>query len=1294
MNQNSLKILQLNIMKSRAGMEALINDQATQDLDVLLIQEPSITSYQTYVNHRLWHTYQPTHQDDNIRKRSLIYVNKRISTSAHRQIACNHPDVTAIKIWNGKRQILVFSVYTEPIDLHRVHEIQSMQTTLNEIEVTIEEHTRNWPIPTSLIIAGDFNRHHPAWSGTYVYARIMAHAEELINFIHAQGLSSCLPSGIPTYWSLSRPGQRSTIDLTLTNTPDSIVKCDLYRDNFASDHCATYSEWDIRVEQRPETTPRRAYKQAEWAKIGAMIHSHMSGAPKIQTKGELDQAVKTLIDITTTAIGKHIPIAKPSPYSKRWFTRQLKTELKEVNKSRRKYQRSCARNGRQHPRTLELHKAWRTKRRHWTRQLEKVKAADWKDFLDQATSQTVWRATPYMKRNDAFANLPPLRVGDYEVTDNHDKARVLLETFFPPTSQPPPECIVPPKEIPWEPVTEQEITKTLQRMKKRTAPGEDGIPTLVWFQIWPYISSIVTSIFTASIDLGHYPQQWKVAKIVVLRKPGKSDYTSAAAYRPISLLNTLGKLLEAVVARRLSYYAEKYELLPDTQFGGRPGRTTEQALLVLANAIDQAWLRGRVVTLIAFDLKGAFNGVKATTLDARLLEKGIPTPARRWIQSFMQDRTASIHFDGFSTKVSALQNAGLAQGSPLSPILFTLLNSGLVNQEVDTQGGASAFIDDYFRWRVGKSAEENLQKIQQEDIPRITEWAHLTGSSFAAEKTELIHLTRRKKEREKGSITMDGQVIPASRTAKLLGVVFDDELRWKDHVQQAVKAATTTALGMGGLRHLRPAQMKQIYQACVVPKLDYASTVWHNPNKDKGHLRVLNTVQRAALLRIVSAFRSVATQVLEVECHILPTRLRLKQRGQEVVLRLCSLPPTHPLARVMDRVRQRMNRQGTQPRFPLAETTKSLDSGELESLETIDPTPLPPWTRSGSVEITIDPDSSQALDKVAELIEDSEAVIYTDASEKHSKLGAGVVMVNRKGGPQRTWQIGIGPASDWTVHAAELIAIYHAVEAIFQERVNRRRDKNYTIISDSQSAIKAIANPSNKPGQAIVHRILDRISTFRDRRIKLRLHWIPGHAGIEGNELADRLAKQAVTSEKQHRFGRLVSTSKRTARRKIQEEWQEEWKTSPKGQHLKRIDDSLPARRAFRIYGQLTRHRTYLMIQMRTGHSWLAPHSRRFKFTDDDRCVCGAIETVVHVLVDCPRLWEARRELRTQVGGTLGCTASMLGGTPRNEQGKVGNGGIKWKILNAVLEFAEASGRFKSRAPPVRPREHDRPQRG
>jgi hypothetical protein len=64
-----------------------------------------------------------------------------------------------------------------------------------------------------------------------------------------------------------------------------------------------------------------------------------------------------------------------------------------------------------------------------------------------------------------------------------------------------------------------------------------------------------------------------------------------------------------------------------------------------------------------------------------------------------------------------------------------------------------------------------------------------------------------------------------------------------------------------------------------------------------------------------------------------------------------------------------MNRQGTQPRFPLAETSRTVNIGDLESLETIDPTPLPPWHESESIEITIDLDGSRALDEVAELTE-------------------------------------------------------------------------------------------------------------------------------------------------------------------------------------------------------------------------------------------------------------------------------------------------------------------------------------
>jgi ribonuclease HI len=125
--------------------------------------------------------------------------------------------------------------------------------------------------------------------------------------------------------------------------------------------------------------------------------------------------------------------------------------------------------------------------------------------------------------------------------------------------------------------------------------------------------------------------------------------------------------------------------------------------------------------------------------------------------------------------------------------------------------------------------------------------------------------------------------------------------------------------------------------------------------------------------------------------------------------------------------------------------------------------------------------------------------------------------------------MGIGPASHWTVHAAELIGIYKAVETMDRETTDRTHEENdhakrFTVVSDSQSAIQTISNPASRPGQGIVRRILDQAQMPRERGIRIRLCWIPGHSGNDGNEMA----KQAVSLEVQHDFHHLLSF-KRTA---------------------------------------------------------------------------------------------------------------------------------------------------------------------
>ena len=94
-----------------------------------------------------------------------------------------------------------------------------------------------------------------------------------------------------------------------------------------------------------------------------------------------------------------------------------------------------------------------------------------------------------------------------------------------------------------------------------------------------------------------------------LRKPGKSDYTDPAAYRPIALLNTLGKVLESIVATRLKDLAERNNLLPESQYGARPNRSTETALFQITEKIRAVQQYGLIPFILALDVQKAFDNV-------------------------------------------------------------------------------------------------------------------------------------------------------------------------------------------------------------------------------------------------------------------------------------------------------------------------------------------------------------------------------------------------------------------------------------------------------------------------------------------------------------------------------------------------------------------------------------------------------------------------------------------------------------------------------------------------------------
>ena len=171
---------------------------------------------------------------------------------------------------------------------------------------------------------------------------------------------------------------------------------------------------------------------------------------------------------------------------------------------------------------------------------------------------------------------------------------------------------------------------------------------------WPAVKNRVLNLFQASLEEGRLPSQWRHVKIIPLKKPNKEDYTIVKAWRLILLLTTLGKVLESVIAERISHAVEIYSLLPTSYFGAWKQWSVEQALLLLQEQIYTAWHGCWVLSLISFNVKGAYNEVCKEQLLQRIKAQGIPESLIQWVEAFCSEQTATIQINGQGSEVQSL----------------------------------------------------------------------------------------------------------------------------------------------------------------------------------------------------------------------------------------------------------------------------------------------------------------------------------------------------------------------------------------------------------------------------------------------------------------------------------------------------------------------------------------------------------------------------------------------------------------------------------------------------------------
>ena len=202
---------------------------------------------------------------------------------------------------------------------------------------------------------------------------------------------------------------------------------------------------------------------------------------------------------------------------------------------------------------------------------------------------------------------------------------------------------------PWVSFSILEMSKALKVCSNVSVPGPDHIT-------WCYLKSILADDIYASsilsltnfcITLQHWPRHFKELVSVIISKPGKPVYDTPKTFQPIVLLNTLSKLIEKMIARRLQFDTVKHSVLHPNQLGGIAQRSTEDAGLFLTHLVHSGWAKGLKTSVVAFDIAQFFPFFNHSMLTAILRHSGFTDCLVGFFSNYLVGRSTQYAWNSF-----------------------------------------------------------------------------------------------------------------------------------------------------------------------------------------------------------------------------------------------------------------------------------------------------------------------------------------------------------------------------------------------------------------------------------------------------------------------------------------------------------------------------------------------------------------------------------------------------------------------------------------------------------------------
>ena len=273
--------------------------------------------------------------------------------------------------------------------------------TIKELGKYLETNIRQ-VIPSAhdhMIWLGDFNRHHPLWeeerNNHLLTNQYLDHAQPLLELIADDGMIMTLPKDNPTLEASSTKNWTRPDNVFCSeNTATTLIHCftDAARRGPCTDHVPILTAFDLQT-PNADNRPSLNFNDVDWKEFNKTLKANLSTLPvddPIVSDTEFQRTAKTVTDAILASIKEHVPQTRPSPHSKRWWTRELTQMRKETAKLS-----SLSHKMRIFP-DHPSHKQHRTQRNKYSEMIKQTKQDHWFDWLENINGEEIWIANKYL----------------------------------------------------------------------------------------------------------------------------------------------------------------------------------------------------------------------------------------------------------------------------------------------------------------------------------------------------------------------------------------------------------------------------------------------------------------------------------------------------------------------------------------------------------------------------------------------------------------------------------------------------------------------------------------------------------------------------------------------------------------------------------------------------------------------------------------------------------------------------------------------------------------------------------